>query len=70
MVQVWPFVKVSFVAALQKRAFRIRPLCPELFLCEPILLVYDRVVGQNPQGLSSCSVQCLIFGSRNRENFG
>lgn len=45
-------------------------LGPVTFLGKPILLMDDCVIGQNTQGLGSCTLQGFVFGSCNGENFG
>ena len=66
MVQVGTFVEVTFERTGQKRLFRLDSGAVSL-LDEIVLLVHDRVVGQNSQRFAPYAVQALVLGGGLRE---
>jgi len=67
VVQVGTFVEVTFERTGQKRLFRLDSGAVSL-LDEIVLLVHDRVVGQNSQRFAPYAVQALVLGGGLRED--
>ena len=70
VVQVGTLVEVAFIAPGQKAHLPAFPVRAVILLREPVLLAYDGIVGQHPDGFHPHGVDGFVFPGRHGIHFG
>ena len=70
VVQIGTLIKMPFRCTGKETQSAIGKLSLIVFINEPVLLVYDAVIGQHFYSLVPGRVHCLVFGRGDGKEFG